>query len=84
MTSYEKAQQGLALMRDAIVEILRENPQGLRNVEIASILGIRSDHEGQQVDYLSYSLLGLLMRSGIVTKTEDSLYKLYKVTGPGA
>ena len=46
MPAYEKAQEGLALMKQAVVDLLNEYPEGLRNVDIASALGIRSDHEG--------------------------------------
>jgi len=48
MSAYEKAQEGLALIKQAVVDLLNENPQGLRNVDIASALGIRSEHEGKQ------------------------------------
>jgi hypothetical protein len=79
MSAYEKAQEGLALMKQAVVDLLNEHPTGLRNVDIASALGVRSDHEGKQEDYLSYSVLGLLMRSGIVVKTGDSVYKCFRL-----
>ena len=78
MPAYEKAQEGLSQMKQAVVDLLNEHPEGLRNVDIASALGIRSDHEGKQEDYLSYSVLGLLMRSGIVIKTGDSVYKCFR------
>lgn len=54
--TYEVAQEGLSLLKRSIISLLEEYPDGLRNVEIASLLGIRSDHDGKQEDYLSYSL----------------------------
>jgi hypothetical protein len=77
MEPYDVAQEGLKQLKQAVIALLRSRPEGLRNVEIASTLGIRSDHDGKQEDYLSYSVLGLLMRSGVVIKTDESTYKLF-------
>lgn len=40
------------------------NPTGITNSETASLLGLRSDYGGGSKDYLSYSVLGLLLREG--------------------
>jgi len=60
----EKAQLGLALIKDAVLELAKANPKGITNSDAASALGIRSDYGGGSKDYLSYSVLGLLMRDG--------------------
>jgi hypothetical protein len=60
----EKAQIGLALLKDAVLELAKANPTGISNSDAASMLGLRSDYGGGSKDYLSYSLLGLLMREG--------------------
>lgn len=60
----EKAQLGLALMKDAVIELAKANQKGITNSDTASALGIRSDYGGGSKDYLSYSVLGLLMREG--------------------
>ncbi len=60
----EKAQLGLSLLKDAVLEFAKANPGGVSNAETASLLGLRSDYGGGSKDYLSYSLLGLLMRDG--------------------
>ncbi|WP_309572678.1 GIY-YIG nuclease family protein [Deinococcus sp.] len=60
----EKAQFGLTLMKDAVLELAQANPGGITNSETASLLGLRSDYGGGSKDYLSYSVLGLLMREG--------------------
>lgn len=60
----EKAQVGLSLLRDAVLELAQANPAGITNSETASLLGLRSDYGGGSKDYLSYSVLGLLMREG--------------------
>lgn len=56
-----KAQQGLTLMKEAILEVVRANPAGITNAEIADALDIRSDYAGGQKDYLPWSILGLLL-----------------------
>lgn len=71
----ELAQGGRRLLMKAVLETVRANPQGIRNSDIASHLGLRSDNAGKQKDYLTYSILGLLMREGAVTKSGGgSLY----------
>ncbi len=68
MTPREKAQQGLSLLKQAILEALSNNPEGLQNAEIAELLGLRSDYKGSNKDYLSWSVLGLLLNSGNVER----------------
>jgi hypothetical protein len=60
----EKAQLGLALLKEAVLEFAKANPKGISNSDTASLLGLRSDYGGGSKDYLSYSLIGLLMREG--------------------
>jgi uncharacterized protein len=60
----EKAQLGLSLLKDSVLELARANPQGVSNSDAASLLGLRSDYGGGSKDYLSYSVIGLLMREG--------------------
>ncbi|HEY1241225.1 MAG TPA: hypothetical protein VGF16_11755, partial [Bryobacteraceae bacterium] len=62
----EKAQIGLQLMKNAVLEFARANSDGITNSDTASLLGLRSDYGGGSKDYLSYSLLGLLMRDGLL------------------
>jgi len=76
MGACEKAQQGLQLLEQAVVELLEEHPEGLRNVDISSLLNIHSGGEGNPEDYLSYSILGFLIRSGLVVKTSKRTYRL--------
>jgi hypothetical protein len=66
----------LELLKTAIVELAKANPAGITNSDAASLLGLRSDYRGKQKDYLSYSVLGLLMREGkIVRETETHKHK---------
>jgi len=74
----EKAQIGLELLKSAVLEFARVNPRGISNSDAASILGLRSDYGGGSKDYLSYSILGLLMRDGLLRR--DSKSKRHQAT----
>ena len=64
----ERAQIGLELIKSAIVELAEANPSGIANADAASLLGLRSDYRGRQKDYLTYSVLGLLLREGKIRR----------------
>jgi len=68
----ERAQLGLDLIKTAILELAKANAGGITNSDAASLLGLRSDYRGKQKDYLSYSVLGLLMREGKVARVPDT------------
>lgn len=68
----ERAQLGLDLIKAAIFELAKANPGGITNSDAASLLGLRSDYRGKQKDYLSYSVLGLLMREGKVVRDMET------------
>ncbi len=72
------AQTGLRRVEDAILELLQHNPQGLRNIQIADMLGLRSTHRGSQQNYLTYSVLGGLVEQGRISWDAES--KLYTVS----
>jgi len=68
----ERAQLGLELLKTAILELTKANPEGITNSDAASLLGLRSDYRGKQKDYLSYSVLGLLLREGKIKRAPDT------------
>lgn len=68
----ERAQLGLNLVKTAIQELAKANPNGITNSDAASLLGLRSDYRGKQKDYLSYSVLGLLLREGKIVRVPDT------------
>jgi hypothetical protein len=70
--SIERAQLGLQLLKSSISELARANTEGITNSEAASVLGLRSDYRGRQKDYLSYSLLGLLLREGKIIRDPET------------
>lgn len=74
MNPHEKAQQGLKLIKEAILGILAQKSDGLRNAEIAELLEIRSDYQGEQKDYLSWSVLGLLLNEGKVVRKGNKYF----------
>jgi len=63
---------GLALLKDAVLEFAKANPRGIANSDAASLLGLRSDYGGGSKDYLSYSILGLLIREGKIFRDRSS------------
>lgn len=65
----EKAQIGLALLKDAVLELARANSSGISNSDAASQLGLRSDYRGGSQNYLSYSVIGLLLSEGRLART---------------
>lgn len=66
MNRLEKAAEGLRLLEEAIVEELHGHSRGLYNSEIARALGLESEHQGRHDNYLTYSVIGGLMKKGAV------------------
>ena len=70
--AYAKAQEGLHLIEDSIIRLLESNPQGLRNAQIADLLGLRSDFRGSQRNYLTYSVLGGLIHKEKIRRDDET------------
>jgi uncharacterized protein len=68
----ERAQLGLAMLKESVLEFVKANPRGVSNAEAASLLGLRSDYGGGSKDYLSYSVLGVLMREGKLSRDSST------------
>ena len=69
----ELAQLGLKMLKSSVYQLVRENGEkGIQNSDAARLLGLRSDYQGNQKDYLSYSILGLLIREGKVERVNES------------
>jgi hypothetical protein len=78
---YKQSQEALKILYDSIIELLKKHPNGLSNNDITSYLGLESEQDGAQKNYLAYSLLGNLMVKNVVTKYKvgrSSFYKLLK------
>ena len=61
---------GLELIKSAVMELAKANPEGIKNSDAAKYLGLQSDYGGGSKDYLSYSVLGVLMKEGRIERNE--------------
>lgn len=70
------AHEGLKLIKVAILECLQKHPQGIGNSDIAKELKLESDFLGKQKNYLTYSVLGLLLKENkiITEKIENNRF----------
>ncbi|MDE2785802.1 MAG: hypothetical protein OXL37_03990 [Chloroflexota bacterium] len=66
------AQEGLRHIEDAILMVLDSHPDGLRNSQIADLLGLRSSILDGQRNYLTYSVQGGLMAGGEVAQNRET------------
>ena len=73
--SVEKAQVALELLKSAVLELAQANPEGITNSDTAKTLGLQSNYLGGSKDYLSWSLLGLLMQEGKMIRGEQKKHK---------
>ncbi len=67
-TEIKKLASGALKEMEESVLALLGNYNGLTNSEIAEKLELRCSHEGGQKNYLTYSVLGNLMKKGKVEK----------------
>ncbi|MCL1115149.1 GIY-YIG nuclease family protein [Shewanella basaltis] len=74
----EKAQLGLKLLKNSIISLSEENPEGIYNSDCAHYLGLQSDHNGNQQDYLTYSVLGILLKEGVLESKRIGNRRKYK------
>lgn len=65
-----KATEGVRLIEQAIRDILGSAKSGLTNNEITKLLGLESDQDGKQRNYLSWSVLGRMMKAGEIQRSE--------------
>jgi len=68
----EKAQIGLKLLKDAVLELAKANPGGIQNSDAVKTLGLQSDYQGGSKDYLVWSILGILMREGKMVRVDGT------------
>ena len=77
MTPKEKAHEGLRLLKEATIEIVSDHSEGLRNTDVVKLLDIPSDFQGKQKNYLSWSVIGLLINAGCL-KRQGNRYFIAK------
>jgi hypothetical protein len=71
----ERAQIGLLLLKEAVLEFAIANSEGITNSDVSHELGLQSDYLGGSKDYLSWSLLWLLMREGRLKRVEKRRHR---------
>jgi hypothetical protein len=64
-TPKDRVSQGLRTIKDSILDLLAKYPEGLTNVEIATMLGLESNRGGHR-NFLTWSILGQMMDEGRV------------------
>ena len=79
MNSADKARRALDAMKIAILEQLIQHPDGVGNSELARSLGLESDFQGKQKNYLSWSVIGLLVNEGRVVFEKRGRNVFYKL-----
>jgi uncharacterized protein len=66
----EKAQLGLTLLKEAVLELAKANPDGVTNSDVCHTLGLRSSYGTGSKDYLSWSVIGLLTKEGRLRRND--------------
>jgi hypothetical protein len=66
MTPQQKSAAGLALIKESILDYLAQHPGGVRHINLVRDLGLESEYEGKHPNYLSYSVIGILLHEGSV------------------
>ena len=65
----EQAQHGLAMIKQAIVNLLYRKRHGMTNAEICRELALASGQDGKGRNLLSWSILGILVSEGRLRKS---------------
>lgn len=79
MSNLENAQNGLGLIKEAIFKTIKQHPNGIANSEIVKLLMLQSDFEGNQKNYLSWSIIGLLVNEERIKYKKIGNKKLYYI-----
>lgn len=79
MTPRKQAEDALHSLKVAILNFLAACPAGATNLEITQALNLYSDFEGKQKNYLSWSVLGLLLGEGKIRYERSGRSKIYFV-----
>ena len=73
----ELAATGLAQIKTAILLYLEQHPDGAKNSAVATDLGLRSGLKGLHKNYLTWSILDLMVDEGLVRVQMDARVKHY-------
>ncbi|MBX2892012.1 MAG: hypothetical protein KF734_13870 [Saprospiraceae bacterium] len=75
MTPKEKAQEGISLLKEAVIELLQKSPNQ-RSIEIARNLGIVSSSNGKHKNWVIHYFLKKMVADGNLTF--DEVRKTYQ------
>lgn len=79
MSHKEKAESALREMKEAIVGFESDHKDGVIASDVARELGLESDFEGSQRNYLSWSVLGLLVNENRLRYEKRGRNRIYFV-----
>ena len=80
MAYRQQAQEGLGLLKEAILGYVRSHAEGVRHAQLVEDLALKCDFEGSGNNYLSYSVLGLLQKEGKVESEKIGRDRMFKAT----
>lgn len=78
MAPSDRAAKARVELEGTILQYLKQHPEGAINNQIARDLGLESDFDGRQKNYLTYSILGGLIKRGLVMREEIGGKKPFK------
>ena len=67
--AFAKAQEALALTKEAILRVLSQYPNGLKNSEIGRLLGVNADFLEEQSGWFCYTVLKIMEMDRSVEQT---------------
>lgn len=73
----ERVQMALKIIKDDIVAMAELSPQGITNADVTNKLGLQSTHNGQHRNFLSHSILGVLMLEDRIIKVGAGSHARY-------
>jgi hypothetical protein len=79
MVTIDKAAEGLELLKESILEHVAAHPDGIGNSEIARDLHLESDFQGKQKNYLTWSVIGLLVNDGQLVQEKRGRFAFYRI-----
>lgn len=79
MNAREKAQAGRDLMKEAVLDLIHASGRALTHSDIVNELDIPSDFAGVGKNYLSWSIVGLLVNEEKIRYQGDRHKRVYYV-----
>ena len=79
MLYQQQAEHGLKQLKQAIIGYIAAHPEGVTNAQVATDLQLESDFEGKHQNYLSWSILGILVNEGLIRYRLNGRSKVYFV-----